>query len=96
MRYNITKSVSFINTLLINNNLNAIIDYENAYKMSYMLPKDIHRYNCLNHIELIRNIKIKHFGSDKRKETVLIEFRNLFLDDIIIGKLSLNHLISSL
>ena len=92
MRYNITKRVSFINTLLINNNLNAIIDYENAYKMSYMLPKDIHRYNCLNHIELIRNIKIKHFGSNKRKETVLIEFRNFphieFLLRNTINKLS--------
>ena len=92
LRYNIKKRVSFINGLLINNNLNSIIDYENKYNISYMLPKDIHRYNCLNYIELIRNIKIKNFGSDKLKETVLIEFRNFphieFLLRNTINKLS--------
>lgn len=53
-------------------------NYKNIKKVLSILKKDNkekHRYVCFHNLSLIQNLKIKEFGLNISKETVLIEFR---------------------
>jgi hypothetical protein len=77
---NIKKEISdrlnFINTKIVDHAINDIYFFEKKYGIfDVSNMKIMHRYNCFENINLIRNIKLHDFGIDKTKETVLIEFR---------------------
>lgn len=53
-----------------------IANFENFYdSIDINNRKIIHRHNCFKNIKSSRNLQITEFGTDKTKETVLIEFR---------------------